>query len=62
MSWSFCKKSIEYADKKLIGVVAAMSVPSSSYELAEKNGLLLLTQSGENISVMNPPDFNYKAC
>jgi len=51
----------EYADKKLIGAVAAMSVPSSSYELAEKNGLLVLTQSGENISVMNPPDFDYEA-
>ena len=51
----------EYADKELIGAVAAMSVPSSSYELAEKNGLLVLTQSGENISVMNPPDFDYKA-
>ena len=51
----------EYADKELIGAVAAMSIPSSSYELAEKNGLLVLTQSGENISVMNPPDFDYKA-
>jgi hypothetical protein len=51
----------EYADKQLIGAVAAMSVPSGSYKLAEKNGLLVLTQSGENISVMNPPDFDYKA-
>ena len=50
----------EYADKKLIGAVAAMSVPTDSYELAEKNGLLVLTQSGENISVMNPEDFVLK--
>ncbi|MEF8846589.1 MAG: hypothetical protein V5A59_14040 [Bacteroidales bacterium] len=50
----------EYADKKLIGAVAAMSVPTDSYDLAEKNGLLVLTQSGENISVMNPKDFVLK--
>jgi len=50
----------EYADKKLIGAVAAMSVPTDSYDLAEKNGLLVLTQSGENISVMNPEDFVLK--
>lgn len=50
----------EYADKKIIGAVAAMSVPIDSYELAEKNGLLVLTQSGENISVMNPEDFVLK--
>ncbi len=50
----------EYGDKKIIGGVAAMSVPTDSYELAEKNGLLVLTQSGENISVMNPQDFIVK--
>ncbi len=50
----------EYADKKIIGAVAAMSVPTDSYQLAEKNGLLVLTQSGENISVMNPEDFVLK--
>ncbi len=50
----------EYGDKKIIGGVAAMSVPIDSYELAEKNGLLVLTQSGENILVMNPEDFVLK--
>mgnify|MGYP006276196273 FL=1 len=50
----------EYGDKKIIGGVAAMSVPIDSYELAEKNGLLVLTQSGENISVMNPEGFVVK--
>ena len=50
----------EYGDKKIIGGIAAMAVPSHSYELAEKNGLLVLTQSGENISVMNPKDFMVK--
>lgn len=50
----------EYADQKLIGAVAGMSVPVDSYETTEKNGLLVLTQSGENISVMNPRDFVFK--
>lgn len=44
----------EYADKKIMGAVAGMSVPTESYELAAKQGLLVLTQSGENIVVMNP--------
>ncbi|MEF8983540.1 MAG: hypothetical protein V5A51_03005 [Bacteroidales bacterium] len=50
----------EYSDQKLIGAVAGMSVPADIYETAEKNGLLVLTQSGENISVMNPRDFVLK--
>ena len=41
----------------MIGAVAGMSVPSASCELAEKYGLLLLTQSDENITVMNPDGF-----
>lgn len=49
----------EYGDKKLIGAVAGMSIPSDSYELAERHGLLVLTQSGENITVMNPEGFNW---
>ncbi len=47
----------EYKDKKIIGGVAAMSVPNHSRELALKNGLLLLTQSGDNIAVANPKRF-----
>ena len=31
-----------------------------SYDLAEKYGLLVLTQSGENITVMNPEGFELK--
>jgi len=50
----------EYADKRIIGAVAGMSVPSDSYELAENQGLLVLTQSGENMSVMNPEGFRWK--
>jgi hypothetical protein len=50
----------EYADKKIIGAVAGMSVPSDSYELAAKYGLLILTQSGDNMTVMNPEGFRWK--
>lgn len=50
----------EYKDKKIIGAVAGMSVPSSSYELALKHGFLVLTQSGEHITVMNPEHFKCK--
>src|SRR6056297_723567 len=51
----------EYADKKIIGAVAGMSVPSDSYELAAKHGLLVLTQSGDNMAVMNPEGFRWKS-
>jgi len=50
----------EYAGKRIIGAVAGMSVPPDSYELAAKNGLLVLTQSGENLSLMNPEGFRWK--
>jgi hypothetical protein len=50
----------EYADKKIIGAIAGMSVPSDSYEMAAKHGLLVLTQSGENMTVMNPEGFRWK--
>ncbi len=50
----------EYDDKKIIGAVAGMSVPQDSCEKAEKNGLLVLTQSGDNIAVMNTVNFSPK--
>ncbi|MFP4621922.1 MAG: hypothetical protein ACLFM7_11475 [Bacteroidales bacterium] len=50
----------EYADKTILGAVAGMNVPTGSYELAEKHGLLILTQSGENITVVNPEGFDWK--
>ena len=50
----------EYADKKIIGAVAAMAIPKHSYEAAKEKGLLVLAQSGDNISVMNPDNFVLK--
>ena len=56
----FRKLFHEYAEKTLMGAVAGMSVPTDSYDLAEKHGLLVLTQSGENITVMNPEGSDLK--
>ncbi|MCF8335438.1 MAG: hypothetical protein K9H65_02435 [Bacteroidales bacterium] len=50
----------EYAHKKILGAVAGMSVPSDSYELAAKHGLLVLTQSGDNMAVTNPEGFQWE--
>jgi hypothetical protein len=54
---NFKKLFHEYSDKKIIGAVAGMSVPNNSFEQARKHGLLVLTQSGENIAVLNIEDF-----
>lgn len=50
----------EYAHKKVIGAVAALTIPKESYEKAKKYGLLVLSQAGESIAVMNPDDFEWK--
>ena len=50
----------EYAGKRIIGALAGMSVPPDSYALAARHGLLVLTQSGENLSQMNPEGFRWK--
>ncbi len=47
----------EYSDKAVIGAVAGLSVPDDSIELAQKFGFLVLTQSGENITVVNETGF-----
>jgi hypothetical protein len=57
---NFKKLFHEYAGKKVIGGVAGMSVPNDSSNLAQKHGLLVLTQAGENIALLNPDDFELK--
>jgi len=47
----------EYNDKKIIGGVAALSVPNESIEKAMAYGFLVLTQSGDDLSVLNSSDF-----
>ncbi|MFP4621556.1 MAG: hypothetical protein ACLFM7_09610 [Bacteroidales bacterium] len=50
----------EYANKRIIGAVAGMNIPSDSYELAVIHGLLVLTHSGETMFVINPEGFRWK--
>ncbi|MCF8301708.1 MAG: hypothetical protein K9I94_00430 [Bacteroidales bacterium] len=57
---NFKKLFKEYHDKEIIGAMAGMSIPKASYELAADHGLLILTQTGDNIAVMNPDDFKPK--
>ena len=57
---NFKKLFHEYADKKIIGGIAGLSVPNDSFERAKNHGLLVLSQSGENMQVMNEKGFEPK--
>ncbi len=46
-----------YRDMKLLGAVAGMSVEQEADAYAIKQGLFVLTQSGDNIRLANPEDF-----
>jgi hypothetical protein len=47
----------QYADKKLHGAVAALSVAEPVARYAEKQGLYVLAQADDDVVVMNRPDF-----
>jgi len=47
----------QYADKKLHGAVAALSVAEPVARYAEKQGLYVLAQADDDVVVMNSPDF-----
>jgi hypothetical protein len=57
---NFKKLFPEYAKKAIIGGVAGMSVPNDSAGLAQDNGLLVLTQAGDNIFILNDKGFEPK--
>jgi hypothetical protein len=65
VSW-FVNKSLkdfktlfpEYAGFKVLGAVAAMTAQKTAIKLAIKDGLFVVTQSGQKISVLNPGDFD----
>ena len=57
---NFRKLFPEYDDRKVLGGVVGMSVPSDSLQLAKENGLIVFTQSGENMQVMNEKGFEPK--
>jgi len=50
---NFRKLFTEYNDKKLVGGVAGLTIPTESIELAEKFGFIVLCNSGENVAVAN---------
>ena len=50
-----------YRQMKLLGAVAGMSIEQEADAYAIKNGLFVLTQSGDNIKLLNPEGFLPKA-
>jgi hypothetical protein len=44
----------------IIGSVAGLSVPAESEKMAKDNGLLVLTQSGVNIVILNREGFKLR--
>ncbi len=48
----------EYKDYIMYAGVATMALPNTSLELALKNGLLVLTQTGDNIKIINEDDLH----
>ena len=65
---AYCEKSLpvlkqlfpEYARYKIIGAVAGMTATDVAVELAFNMGLLVFTQSGQEIQLLNPDDFQPK--
>jgi hypothetical protein len=51
----------QYKDFKLYGGLAGMAFPTSAREAAEKHGLFVLTQNGQNIKLANSVDFKPKS-
>lgn len=46
-----------YQSMEVLGAVAGMSIEQEADTYAIKRGLYVLTQSGDNIMLLNPPDF-----
>ncbi len=53
----FKKYFPEYADKRVMGAVAAMVIPESVEKYACKKGLFVMAQSGEVITILNDENF-----
>ena len=47
----------EFANKQIIGAIAGMVVPFDIKEEAEQKGLIVLTQLGNDVAILNNPDF-----
>ncbi len=57
---SFKKLYPEYCKVKIIGAVAGMTVTDSAIKVAFEMGLLVFTQSGQKVRLLNPEDFEPK--
>ncbi len=56
----FKKYFPEYADKKLMGAVAAMVIPKDVGRYAYKKGLFVMVQSGDVMTILNDERFTPK--
>lgn len=57
----FRKAFPQYANYNIYGGVAGMSIPNTSREKAENLGLMVLTQDGKNLKILNSKGFKPKA-
>ena len=48
----------EYARHELYGAVAGMSVPDNAADYAERQGLFAIAPSGDDVTLLNSPDFS----
>ncbi|MBD2395597.1 DUF3782 domain-containing protein [Cyanobacterium aponinum FACHB-4101] len=51
----------EYNQKKLYGAVAGIEIEEGADKYANKQGLFVLSQKGEAVGILNPPEFEAKA-
>ncbi|MCP4397201.1 MAG: hypothetical protein GY801_07870 [bacterium] len=47
-----------YQGMKLLGAVAGMRIEQEADTYAVRQGLYVLAQSGDNVTLLNPPDFS----
>jgi hypothetical protein len=46
-----------YADARLLGAIAAVVLPSGAVRHAERHGLFVIGPRGEDLAILNTPDF-----
>jgi hypothetical protein len=50
----------EYSQKQLYGAVAGIEIEEGANKYAYRQGLFVLAQAGEAVSILNNPDFEPK--
>jgi hypothetical protein len=51
----------EFASKRLLGAVAAMVIPDAAAKYAEKCGMFVIGQAGDDAVLLNSPEFQPRA-